>query len=295
MDITVTGAFSFTGKYIAKELLKKNVSVRTLTRKNGNSLIQAKQHDYENVGSLVKALEGSQALINTYWRRMPHPVEGYEDIIRHSRNLFDAAKIAGIERIIHVSITNPEGSRFPYFKAKETVEYAAWDSGISCAIIRPQLNFGTGELLINNLAWFIRRFPIAPIPGDGKYLLQPLHIEDMAKLATQLIDSNEEKVIDAVGPEVFDYNTFVKIIGKAVGKDPILLHVSPDMFINSAKLLDKFFAEPTLTDYEVHGCLIDNTFKKKQCPQGSLTLGDWLQENCNLGKIYVDQDHRYDR
>ena len=114
---------------------------------------------------------GPAVLCNTYWIRFGR-----------GRTTFDqAAARAGVGRIVHFSVANvsPE-FRLPYFRGKWQVEKVLKDTGLPYAIIRPTLVFGEGDLLLNNMAWALRRFPFFPVFGKGDYPVQPIYAEDLA-------------------------------------------------------------------------------------------------------------------
>ena len=177
----VTGAFGYSGKYIARRLLDCGCRVRTLTNSPqrvspfGES-IQADPFHFDQPNKLVESLRGVSVLYNTYWVRFNHPKFTFADAIRNTRILFDAARQAGIERIVHVSITNPSlDSPLEYFRGKAEVEDALRQSGVSHAILRPAILFGKEDILVNNMAWMLRRFPVLGVFGKGDYRLQPIY------------------------------------------------------------------------------------------------------------------------
>jgi uncharacterized protein YbjT (DUF2867 family) len=93
--------------------------------------------------------------------RFPHGTSTFETAVQNTRTLIQAAKDAGIQRIIHVSIANPSlDSPLEYYSGKAKLERAVMDAGLSYAILRPTVIFGTEDILINNIAWFIRHFPV---------------------------------------------------------------------------------------------------------------------------------------
>ena len=157
LDI-VTGAFSYTGKYITRKLLSIGKRVRTLTghpnRPNpfGNR-VSAAPFNFDNPAELTTTLQGAATLYNTYWIRFPYGHVTYDKAVAHTKILINAAKEAGIRRIVHISITNAsEGSPFPYFRGKGILENVIIHSNLSYAIIRPTVIFGYEDILINNIA-----------------------------------------------------------------------------------------------------------------------------------------------
>ena len=136
--------------------------------------------DFSDRAGLVRSLRGASVLYNTYWVRFNHGRSTFDQAVDNSRVLIQAAKEAGVRKIVHVSIANPSlDSHLPYYSGKARVEKAIVDSGVPYAILRPTVVFGVGDILINNIAWFARRFPVFAIPGTGRYLLQPIFVEDL--------------------------------------------------------------------------------------------------------------------
>jgi len=203
--VTITGAFSYTGKYVARLLLDRGYQVRTLTghpnRQNPfGSSVEVFPYNFEQPGRLRESLRGTSTLINTYWVRFPRGESTFELAVRNTRTLIEAAKDAGVQRIVHVSIANPSAdSPLGYYRGKSKLERALIDSGLSYTILRPTVIFGVEDILINNIAWFVRRFPVFGIPGDGLYHIRPIYVEDMARLMTMAVDSRNNEIIDAVG------------------------------------------------------------------------------------------------
>ncbi len=214
----VTGAFSYTGKYIAQRLLSMGEGVRTITGRPdcenpfGHQL-KAFPFNFDKPGELRNSLQGAKTLYNTYWVRFSYRDVTFDRAVENSKTLIKAAEEAEIRRIVHISITNPsEDSPFPYFRGKMLVEKAITQSKLSYAIIRPTVIFGSEGILINNIAWLLRRLPIFAIPGSGDYRIQPVFVEDVAEIAVNASHSNENTVIDAVGPEIYTFDELVRLI-----------------------------------------------------------------------------------
>ena len=229
----VTGAFGYSGKYITKRLLAAGKRVRTLT----NSLhrhnpfgvdVEAHPYNFDRPEALVRSLQGAEVLINTYWVRFDHKDFTHSQAVRNTLCLFDAARRAGVSRVVHVSITNPSAeSLLPYFRGKAELESALQASGLSYAILRPTVLFGQEDILINNIAWMLRRFPVFGVFGDGSYRLQPIFVDDLAELAVEASASSENLVRDAIGPETFTYRELVSVIGAAVGHRRPIVSIPP--------------------------------------------------------------------
>jgi NADH dehydrogenase len=292
----VTGAFGYSGRYIAKRLLDAGLEVRTLT----NSLqcpdpfrkqVKAFPLDFKNETLLVRSLEGGSVLYNTYWVRFNYSTFSYLEAERNTLKLFKAAQKAGIKRIVHISITNPdEHSSLEYFRGKGRIEKALMKTGLSYAILRPAVLFGKEGILINNIAWMLRKFPVFGVFGDGTYRLQPIYVDDLAQLAVEMGMSHEENtIIDAIGPETFAYKDLVKTIGKIIGKPRPIVSIPDKAGYLIAKLIGKAVGDIVITADEIEGLkagLLCTTSK----PIGQTPLTVWAGENAStLGIRYASE------
>ena len=291
----VTGAYGFSGKYIAMRLLEAGRQVRTLTgslyRHNPfQGAISAFPYSFDAPEKLVESLRGATVLYNNYWVRFNHANFTYSKAIDNSRILFEAAKEAGIRRIIHISITNPsENSRFEYFRGKALIERMLIDSGISYAILRPAVIFGQEDILINNIAWFLRRFPVFGVFGDGTYRLQPIHVEDLAELAITEGQKKENRVIDAIGPETFTYRGLVEEIGRAIGKQRPIISIPPLVGFYFGLITGKILGDIPITSDEIEGLMADLLYTES-APAGERPLTAWLREHSStVGRHYSSE------
>ena len=297
--IAVTGAFGYSGKYITRDLLEQGHEVITLTgnpdRPNPyGEQVKAFPFNFDTPDKLVQTLRGVDTLINTYWVRFDYGGTTYQGAVDNTRILFQAAEVAGVRRIVHVSITNPnEDSRLPYFSGKAKLEQSIKETGIPHTILRPAVIFGQEDILINNIAYFLRYFPIFPIPGNGKYKLQPIYVEDLAKLAVAAASKTETQVIDAIGPETFTFNDLVKLLKSTLKSLSIPIHVSPGLSYFLSSLIGKFVGDVVLTRNEVIG-LMGNRLLTFSPPTGETRLSDWVMENKDtLGKKYANELTRH--
>jgi uncharacterized protein YbjT (DUF2867 family) len=297
----VTGAFGYTGKYIAQRLLAAGRRVRTITghpqRANGfGDQVEIAAMDFHDPASLVQSLRGASVLYNTYWVRFNHGRATFEEAVTNSRVLIQAAREAGIRKIVHLSIANPSlDSHLPYYSGKALVEKAILDSGLSYSILRPTVIFGIEDILINNIAWFARHFPVFAIPGSGRYQLQPIFVEDLAELATSSARQENSLVLDAVGPEIFTFEDLVRQIAWAVGTEPRFLHVSPRAAVQMLRFVGSIVGDVILTREEIEGLMAD-MLVSKQPATGRTLFSTWLGQNAAvIGTQYASELKRHFR
>ncbi len=297
----VTGAFGYSGKYIAKRLLDKGRVVLTLTNSahRDNPFqggMRALPFHFDQPDELAKSLQGASVLYNTYWVRFNHKTFTHAEAVKNTLTLFDAAKKAGVQRIVHVSITNPSiDSDLEYFKGKAILEKALIESGVSHAILRPAVLFGKEDILINNIAWALRKFPVFGVFGDGEYGIQPIYVDDLAKLAVEQGENRENAIIDAIGPETFTYRRLVEETGKAIGRRRPILSIPPMLGYLVSLIIGKIVGDVFVTREEITG-LMAGTLEVDSPPAGKTRLTAWMKENSRLlGKNYSSELARRDR
>ena len=291
----VTGAFGYSGRYIAARLLERGRKVITLT----NSLsrpnpfgdqVRAFPLAFDAPEQLRKTLRGVEVLYNTYWVRFNHRDFTHAQAVPNTLTLFEAARAAGVRRVVHVSITNPaEDSPLEYFAGKARLERALRESGLSHAILRPTVLFGREDILINNIAWALRRFPFFALFGDGSYRLQPIHVDDLAELAVTEGDKVENAVINGIGPETFTYRELVEAVGRAIGRPRPIVGVAPGLGYALGRIIGWFMRDQFITREEIRG-LMDGLLCVDTPPVGRTRLTDWMRANARtLGCRYASE------
>ena len=291
----VTGAFGYSGKYITSRLLSAGVEVRTLTNSTTRQhsfgdKVEVFPFRFEEPAELARSLAGASVLYNTYWVRFNHKLFAHADAVRNTKVLFEAARQAGVTRIVHVSITNPSlDSELEYFRGKAELEQALQESGVAHSILRPAVLFGHEDVLINNIAWMLRRFPVFGVFGDGRYRLQPIHVEDFADLAVQEAKGQGNRIVEAIGPETFTYRELVETIGKALGKTRRIFSIPPALGLWVGRLVGSFVGDVTITRDEIQG-LMDDLLHVEAPAAGKTRLTTWLTEHKDtLGVRYASE------
>ncbi len=297
----VTGAFGYSGRHITTRLLEAGEEVRTITghvhRDDPfDGRVRVARLAFDDPAELRHALEGVTVLYNTYWVRFDHGRNTHRSAVRNTRSLIEAAVDAGVERFVHVSITNPTlDSPLPYFRGKAELEAVLASSGLSHAILRPAVLFGGRDVLINNIAWMLRRLPLFGVAGDGSYGIQPIHVDDQAALAVTLGAHRDDVVVDAVGPETFTYEELVRLVATAVGSRAWIIHVPPSVLLMAAWVAGLVVRDVVLTRDEIDG-LMTNLLVSEDEPTGTTRFTEWLGDHAaELGRGYANELNRHYR
>lgn len=296
----VTGAFSYSGSRIAERLLDSGHRVRTLTFHPDRphplqGQVETLRYRFDDQVALAKSLEGVRTLYNTYWVRFDHGRASFANAIANSRALFCAAKRAGVGRIVHVSIANPSlESPLPYYRGKALVELALAELGVPYSIVRPTLVFGSDrDVLVNNIAWILRRMPVFALPGNGDYRVQPVHVDDLASICEQSAHANGDVIVDAAGPETMTFDELVRAVRSAVGARSPILHLPPVAMSAASRALGLLVHDVVLTPEEISG-LVSGLLVSHDAPLGQTAFSDWLAENDRMiGDAYANELQRH--
>lgn len=299
MDV-VTGAFGYTGRFITRRLLRSSDVVRTLTghtdRPNPfGERVEVAPLAFDDRSALVANLRGVDVLYNTYWIRFARGDVTFDRAVRNTRHLIEAAVEAGAHRIVHLSIANPGSSSLPYFTAKARAEQLVVESSLPYGTVRPTVMFGCGDVLINNIAWLLRRLPIFGIAGSGHYRIRPVHVDDVAAIAVAAGRREGDVVVDAVGPETYTFEELVDLIAAAVGHRPAILHVPPWAVLAVATALRPLVHDVPVTGDELAG-VAAGLVAVDGPATGTVRLSEWLAENASeVGRTYVSELARHYR
>lgn len=279
----------------------KRVRILTLTghpnrEKLFNGEVTALPFNFDNPSQLTKSLQGVTTLYNSYWIRFPYGQVTFNRAVENTRTLIECAEEAGIRRIVHISITNAsEESPFPYFRGKGLVEKIIIHSKLSYAIIRPTVIFGAEGILINNIAWHLRRLPIFAVPGPGDYRIQPVFIEDLAEIAVSAAQRDDNIVMDAVGPDIYTFDELVRLISGKIRRRVWIVHLTPRLVLLFTKLLGYALRDIVITRDEVAG-LMSNLLISEGSPMAKTRLSEWLEQNAdNVGVKYASELERHYR
>jgi uncharacterized protein YbjT (DUF2867 family) len=297
----VTGAFSYSGAAIAHELERAGRRVRTLTghperARDGAGDIDVRPLDFDDVLGLTASLRGATTLYNTYWVRFPRGNTDHDQAVANSRTLFHAARQAGVERIVHVSIVHPRvGSPYAYFRGKAEVERALFEVGVPYAVLRPAILFGGEGVLINNIAWLLRHLPVFGIGGRGDYRVRPVHIDDLAALAVRAGTERTDVVMDAVGPERPTFLELVHCVRQAVGSRALVVRL-PGVFVPPLAWTLGLVLRDVLLTSEEYRAMAGGLADTDGPATGSVSLSEWIRSNADsLGRHYANEIDRHFR
>lgn len=294
----VTGAFGYSGRAIAKALLASGRSVRTVTghpdRGARQPEIEVRPLNFDDPLGLVESLQGANTLYNTYWVRFAHQQVNHDIAVQNSRALFYAAKRAGVQRIVHISITNPSiESPFPYFRGKALVERALAESEVSYAVLRPAILFGGNGVLLNNIAWLLRRLPVFGVGGDGSYRVRAIHVDDLAQLCVEMGGETDNSVTDAVGPERPTFDEMVTSIRDAVDSRSRIVHV-PGIAVPAFSSILGLFLHDILLTKDEYQAMARGLADTEGPATGATRLSTWISEHGpDLGQHYANELTRH--
>lgn len=295
----VTGSFGYIGKYITQELLNRGHEVKTITTHPDKpnpfgEKVRASNYNFENPAILTKILEGCDTLFNTYWVRFNYRQWSFDKALENTRTLFKCAQQARVRKIVHISVTNPsEHDELPYYKGKALQEKALRELGVEYTIVRPTLVFGKEDILVNNIAWTIRKFPVIPIFGSGKYQVQPVFVQDLATIAVNASLVAGSQIMDAIGPEIFTYDEFLKLITNELNRNIAFIHTPPSIGILLGYIIGLFVKDVVLTRDELQG-LMQNKLTSNQQPNGETLFSEWLKTNKDwIGIKYTSELKRH--
>jgi len=295
----VTGAFSFTGKYIARQLLALGKQVKTVTghpqREHPfGDAITAMPFNFDDSDALAESLNNACTLYNTYWIRFEHGRTNFAGALTNTATLLAAARDAGVRRVVHISSAHAdEASPYPFFRAKAEAEGMVRESGLSYAILRPTVLFGRESILFNNIAWMLRKFPAFAIPGKGDYHLQPLYVDDLAELAVNAGHKEKSAILEAAGPETYTFEELLRLMAKQVGSHARLLHLRPERTLQFVHMVGGLVGDVVLTREEIDG-LMEGMLASTAKPLGHTLFSNWLKQHAaELGSSYRSEIDRH--
>ena len=296
--VVITGPFSYIGAAVARELGRRGWTIHGLTnrlRPAGAEAITVAPLTFESV-HLERELRGADALVSTYWIRLPHAGQGFDTAVANSRILFAAAARARVGRLVSVSVSNADvSSSLGYYRGKAQVDAAVRRAGLPHAIVRPTLVVGPQDVLTSNIAWFLRRFPFFPVPDGGRYRVQPVTLDDAGRVVADAVETRGDLEVDAAGPEIMTFAEYVRKVARACGVRRWIVSAPVWLSLLALRLLGLFLRDVVLTREELEG-LAQEKLLSHQPPRGAESVTAWLRANgTTLGRRYVNDLDRHFR
>lgn len=226
MKIFVAGGTGFVGEHLIKELQRCGHSVRLLVHSRSalNGEIEQISGDINSLDTFVKSVKGCDAVINMVGIIREFPSRGITFEKMHvlaTANLLNAAARAGANRYLQMSALGSRAAAVScYHKTKWEAEESVRRSDLEWTIFRPSLIFGPRDAFINMLAAQLRLAPVMPVIGDGKYRLQPIHADDVARCFARALEMAETKcqTYELCGNDRVSYEQLLDLIATAMGR-----------------------------------------------------------------------------
>lgn len=231
MRIFLAGGTGFVGGHVRQALLAKGHTIKLLV--HGKTVkpepgVDEVQGDVTVLSSVMEAVKGCDATINLVGIIREHPSKRvtFERLhVEATRNIISAAKAEGIKRHIQMSALGTSAkSTSKYFHSKYQAERELIRSGLDYTIFRPSIIFGPKDEFVNMLAGYIRRLPVVPVVGDGRYQLQPISANDVARCFAEALEKPETigQTYELCGPDRMSYNLLLDTIARVLGKHKVL-------------------------------------------------------------------------
>ena len=217
--VAVTGANGFVGKNVRKFLYKNKVNVLGISRKNFIKYSTETKIQSENLleQRLQKKLKNYDALVHLIGIGIESSRSTFEQInVNLTKNTIKLCKKSGIKKIIYISgLGVSKNSTSSYFASKYKAEREIINSGLDYTIFRASYIIGKTDHLTKSLSKQMKKGTIV-VPGSGKYRLQPIFVEDVAKIILESILKKKfsNKILDLVGPKKISFEDFVKLFSK---------------------------------------------------------------------------------
>ncbi len=300
--VLITGASGFIGGAIAERLID-HADIRSLTSHPGKNRfgarVQSFAYDFAHPARMADAFRGVDVFVNSYYVRFNYGSETFELAVDRTRDLLAQAQAAGVRKIVHVSVSNAdEGSDLPYYKNKGRIERLVHDSGIDYTILRPALVVGRGDILVNNIAFFLRRLPVFAIFGRGDYRLQPMEVGAFADVAVEAIDgAHRNETLPVAGPDDWKFLDLVRAVRTTVGSRALIVRAPAAVALAGLSVAGMFLRDIVLTRDEVKGLTREYLYADRPLRRGA-GFAEWLARDdvaSTLGRRYESELARHFR
>ena len=236
MKIAITGATGFVGNAVLRRLLRRGHEVRALVRdpNQGGRLrdlgavecVAGSLDDQDAVRALVAGTDAVIHLVGIIVEKGPQTFQRVH--VEGTERLVAAARAAGVPRFVHMSAlgARPDAGATSYHRTKAAGEDAVRGAGLSHVILRPALIAGAGNVPLEMMVRLIRFAPAVPVVGDGRYLLQPVWIEDVAEAFAVAVERADlAGTFEIAGPEQLSWDRMLDELETALSVRRLRVHV----------------------------------------------------------------------
>lgn len=184
--------------------------------------------------------------------------------LNSTRLILDAIKASQVEQLIHISSSVVQSVADDYYtQTKKLQEQMVLDSGIACPVLRPTLMFGWFDR--KHLGWlsrFMKKVPVFPIPGNGRYLRQPLYVGDFCNIIISCLENKMNKgVFNISGHEKIDYIDIIRTIKRTTEAGALILRIPYSVFYFLLWLWSQFDRNPPFTTQQLAALIARDEFE----------------------------------
>jgi uncharacterized protein YbjT (DUF2867 family) len=300
MVALITGASGFIGGAIAERLIDR-AEVRSLTfhpaKNRFGSRIRSFPYDFEKPDRMVEAFHGVDVFVNSYYIRFDHGSATFERAVDHSRALIAQALSAGVRKIVHVSVSNADQrSELRYYANKARIERLVRESGLPYTILQPAIVVGQGDILVNNIAFFLRRLPVFTIFGRGDYRAQPMTVDALAEVALEAIDGGHRNAtVPVAGPADWRFLEMVRAIRSAIRSRAVIVPAPAWVALAGLRVAGAILGDVVLTADEIKGLTREYLYARDPLRRG-IDFAAWLASGSTpetLGQTYASELQRH--
>jgi len=302
MVVLITGASGFIGGAVAERLVDR-AEIRGLTshpaKNRFGGRVQSFAYDFDRPERMAAAFQGVDVFVNSYYIRFNYGSLTFDDAVERSRVLLAHARSAGVRRIVHVSVSNAsETSDLPYYRNKARIERLVEQSGIDYTILRPAIVVGAGDILVNNIAYFLRRLPVFTVFGRGTYRVQPMTVDAFADVAVDAVDgAHRNATVPVAGPSDWVFLDMVRAIRRAVHSRALIAHAPLFVALAGLRVAGLLLDDVVLTSDEVKGLTREYLYAEQPLRRGA-DFREWLADPTvatTLGRHYESELARHFR
>jgi nucleoside-diphosphate-sugar epimerase len=272
--IILPGGAGLVGQNLVAHLKRRGYSnLVVLDKHRANLEILRKFHpdiiieyaDLAEPGSWDKHFEGADVVVMLQAQiGDPNPEPFIRNNIVSTEHILAAIKRHAVPYTVHISSSVVESvADDHYTNTKKEQEKRVLASGIDCVVLRPTLMFGWFDR--KHLGWlsrFMQKVPVFPIPGNGRYMRQPLYVGDFCSIIVSCIESRiQGRIFNITGLERVDYIDIIREIKQATQAKALILNIPYTLFYWLLKTWAIFDKNPPFTADQLKALVAHDEFE----------------------------------